>query len=237
MYKIDAIQKERHGLGVPHGKLLAGWTEKDREILRTMLRNIRVNEESFLITTPLVEVEFAELKGNLVNVLDSANHHNTMILMNVMAQFLAQGTDKSSSGGRASGGTQSDMFMKALKYVANYIVDVYNMYVIPELVVYNYKTTSFPKLKVRNIGETRDLQMFASALANLFSQEAITADDPTENWLRSMFDMPASDPTTRRGPTTIAKLDATTAQQGAPKGNPDPNKNTGNKGKPANAPN
>jgi hypothetical protein len=190
LYKIDAIQKERHSLGVPKGRLLPGWNEKDREILRQLLANIRSNEEAFMVLTPTVDVEFAEVHGQLVNVMESASHHNTMILMNVMAQFLTMGVD-SPSGGRATAGNQTDMFLKTLRFVANYIVEVVNMYLIPELVVWNYKTNSFPQLKVRNIGEMRDLQMLGSALGNLFSQDALTTDLPTENWVRRVFDMPA----------------------------------------------
>ena len=32
--------------------------------------------------------------------------------------------------------------------------------------------------------------MLGAALANLFAQGALTADDPTENWIREVFDMP-----------------------------------------------
>jgi Protein of unknown function (DUF935) len=192
LYKIDAIQKERHGIGVPRGKLLAGYTAQDKLIMRQMLRNLRVNEEAFIMETPNVEIDFAELSGNPVDVMRSAEHHNTMILMNVMAQFMSLGTGTSgSSGSRATGSVQSDTYMKALRFIANYICDMVNMYIIPELVVWNYPTKNFPQLKVRNIGETRDLQMLASGLANLVAQEAITMDLPTEQWVRKVFDMPA----------------------------------------------
>lgn len=188
-YKIDAIQKERHGIGVPKGKLGPGATTADKNALRSMLRNLRTNEESFAIVPPSVDVEFMDLPGNLVNVLDSAREHNIMILMNVMAQFLALGLE-GNGGGRATGGSQTDIYMKSLRYVANYICDVVNMYLIPELVVYNFPTTNFPTLKVRNIGETRDLQMLGSALGNVLSQGGITMDLETENWIRRVFDMP-----------------------------------------------
>jgi hypothetical protein len=92
-YKIDAIQKERHSLGIPVGRVLPGSNKNDANIMRRMLRNLRTNEESFALLTPNVELEFLEVKGNLVDVLASANHHNMMILMNVMAQFLALGVE------------------------------------------------------------------------------------------------------------------------------------------------
>lgn len=186
-YKIDAIQKERQSLGVPRGKLGPGYTQADKIALRTMLRNLRANEESFIIETPAFTVDFAETQSTLVNVLESASHHNDMILLNALAQFLSLGLSSS----RNTAATASDVMMKALRFVANLICDIINMYLIPELVVWNFPTTNFPKLKVRNIGETKDLQALAAGFANLLSQDGITMDTATEQWFRQVFDMPA----------------------------------------------
>src|SRR5262245_13085526 len=190
LYKIDAIQKERHAIGIPRGSLLQGANAADKTFLREMLRNLRTNEESFIIQVPNIEVDFVELSSQPVDVIASAEHHNAMILLNVMAQFMVLGLQASSGGSRAVAGSGSDLFMKSLKYVANYITQVINMYLVPELVVWNFPTKNFPMLRVRNIGETRDLQMFGAALSNLFSQQALTPDLPTENWVRDVFDMP-----------------------------------------------
>lgn len=231
-YKIDAIQKERHGIGVPKGKLLPGYTEKDVVAMRTLLRNTRTNEEAFWLLTPNVDVEFAEFNGALVNVLESALHHNSMILLNVLAQFLVLGHE-SSGGGRATAGSQVDIYMKAFRYIANYICDVINMYVIPELVVYNFKTTNFPKIKVRNIGETRDLQQIASALSSLIHEGGITMDDDTEQHIRRVFDIPALKSLgldrTKTGTSAIGN--PTSNGQGDP-GGVKPTKQTGNGGAP-----
>jgi hypothetical protein len=199
LYKVDAIQKERHAIGIPRGKLLPGFVATDKAILRNLLRNLRTNEEAFVVETPNVEVSFIKPEGSMVDVLSSANHHNTMILLNVLGQFIGLGTF-TEGGGRATAGTGADMFMKSLRFVANQICDEINMYLVPELVVWNFPTTNFPKLQVRNIGETRDLQMFAAAIANLYSQEALTKGDPaTENWLRRIIDAPAVSEETVRG--------------------------------------
>jgi hypothetical protein len=237
LYKIDAIQKERHGIGVPRGKLLPGYSPADKEVLRNLLRNIRTNEEAFILQTPNVEVDFAKPEGEMVDVLGSANHHNIMILMNVMGQFLALGA-ATPGGGRATAATQTDMFMKSLKYVANQIAACVNMYLIPELVVWNFPTKNFPRLAVRNIGETRDLQMFAAALANLYAQQVVTGDPDTEAWVRRVFDMPgksgeaqpiAAEPT----PTaeTNGAGDSTRVAKGNVRG-----ETTGYVGQPPNAP-
>lgn len=213
MYKVDAIQKERHALGIPHGKLLPGYTPADKTALATLLRNLRANEESFAMETPNVEIDFLEVKGQLVNVLQSAEHHNAMILLNVMASFLALGLGES-GGGRQSSATLADMFMKSLRYLAQMICDQINLHVIPGLVVWNFPTTNFPKLCVRNIGESQDLQRLASALANLFAQSAITGDLDTENYIRGIFDMPAKKPGAVAQPPTkeVVQVKSTSAQ-------------------------
>jgi hypothetical protein len=234
LYKIDAIQKERFSLGVLKGKLMPGFSVGDKAVLRTLLRNYRTNEEQFMLLTPNVDVEVEWPPGTPADVLDSANHHNTMILMNVLGQFLSLGTT-GEGGGRATAGTQSDLFMKSLRYIANQICQEINMYLIPELVVWNYPTTNFPKLQVRNIGETRDLQMFAAALANLYAQEVVTKGDPaTEAWVRKVFDMPAlaSQPATPTETPTQISTNGQTAQ----KGNVRTGGQTGYVGKPPNAP-
>jgi len=191
-YKLDAVQKERHGIGVPRGKVLAGAKAEDKAQLRTLLRNLRTNEEAYIIQVPSIEIDFAELTGNPVDIISSAEHHNMMIMLNVMAQFIMLGLQ--AGGGRATAATGSDLFMKSLKYAANYIAQVVNMYLIPELVVWNFPTRNYPELKVRNIGETRDLQMLGAALANLFAQDGLTPDLDTENWIRETFDMPHKNP-------------------------------------------
>lgn len=190
LYNVDAIQKERHGIGVPFGKLPPGYTQKDKEFLTELLQNIRANERAFFLVPPGYEIGFAKPEGQLVDALKSASYHDTAIMLNVMAEFMMQGfTD---SGSRATASQQTDVFYKALIYAAEFICDCFNMYIIPNLVRWNFSGVDrIPKLKVRSIGQSRDLQMFASALANMFNQEILTPDLATENWVRgNILDMP-----------------------------------------------
>jgi hypothetical protein len=52
LYKIDAIQKERHGIGVPVIKLPPNFTRDDKEIAQQMGRNLRTNETAHLVLPP-----------------------------------------------------------------------------------------------------------------------------------------------------------------------------------------
>jgi hypothetical protein len=131
-----------------------------------------------------------------------------MILKSILLQFLNMGVMEVGGGGRATGATHLDMFLKSMRYVAESICDIYNHYIIPYIVAYNFNTDQFPKLQVRNIGETKDLQMWSAAMANLIGKEAIQVDEDTENFIRAQVDFPKR--TTPRyeppAPTKVTEL-------------------------------
>jgi hypothetical protein len=138
----------------------------------------------------MMEVGFAELSGHPVNVLGSIEHHDNQIMKNIMVQFLNMGT-VSSGGGRATGATAMDMFLKSMEFIAQGIIcDSINLYLIPKLIAYNFKTDQFPKLRVKNVGQAKDLQMWSAAMANLVDKGLITMDDETEQWVRKNVDAP-----------------------------------------------
>lgn len=191
LYKIDAIQKERHGIGVPKIPLPPQATEDDKKAAHELGKNLRTNEAAYIIEPfGWGEIGFAELKTQPVDVLPSIEHHNAQIFLNVMMQFLLLGVE-GSGGGRATSAAQVDMYQKSLKYITGYICEVFNLYIIPKLVSYNFDTDRFPKLQVRNIGETKDIQALSAAYSNLANQELITPDIDLEQWIRKQFDMPA----------------------------------------------
>lgn len=190
LYKIDAIQKERHALGVPRVALPPGYSTEDKEAAIELVKNVRANEEAGFVQPPGYIMDFVKPEGGLVDVMKSIEHHNGMIMMNVMVQFLLLGIQDAGGGGRATAGSHQNMYEKALRSIGNNICQSFNLYLIPRLVGYNFDTDRFPKLQVRNIGEGRDIQMWASAMSNLLSQGAITADLETEQWIRAQVDMP-----------------------------------------------
>jgi hypothetical protein len=210
MYRIDGIQKERHGIGVPDIELQPGYSADDKKFAHELGSNLRTNERAYIVHTSMLKVGFAELSGNLVEPLKSAEHHDTMIMKNIMVQFLNMGTGvEGGSGGRATGTTSMDMFLKSMRHIADGICDCINLYLIPNLVAYNFPTDRFPQLKVRGVGETKDLQMWSAAMRNLLANDAIIIDDETEQWVRQQMDMPRRTtpfvPATER-PSTVQEI-------------------------------
>jgi hypothetical protein len=191
LYTIDAIQKERHGIGVPDIEIQPGASKKEVNLAHELGANLRTNEKSYIVRTPMMQVGFAELSGNPVDALSSAGHHDNQIMKNILVQFINMGIE--GGGGRATGATAFDMFMKAMRYVAQMICDYFNLYLIPQLHSYNFLTTKIPQMQVRNIGEVKDFQMWSAGIRNLMTSNGITPDMSTEQFLRKVADMPAKD--------------------------------------------
>jgi hypothetical protein len=190
LYKVDAIQKERHGIGVPYVKLAPGYTAQDKQAAHEMVSNLRTNERAGAVFPLDWEVGFLEVHGNPVDVLRSVDHHNGMIMLNVLAAFLMSGASDQASGGRNTAAVGQDIFMKANRSLADIICDTFNLYLVPQIIGYNFDTDEFPRMKVRNLGETRDFQQFAASLASLADKEIITPDIDLEQWARKIYQMP-----------------------------------------------
>jgi len=192
LYKIDAIQKERHGIGIPVIKLPPNFNQNDKKIADQLGSNLRTNEKAHIVLPPNWDVEFAELKGQPTNAMDSIVHHNQQIALNVMGMFLDQANV-------AQAEDKQEMFLKATRFVAENIRDVFNKHAIPQLVDYNWPNVEeYPTLKVRRIGDAVDWQKLSFAIRNFIGAGVIVPDEALEEWVRDEMDMPGIDPDTAR---------------------------------------
>jgi hypothetical protein len=189
MYKIDAIQKERHGIGVPIIKMPLGFSAADRALADNLGRNLRTNERAHIVVPMNWEVAFAKLEGQPVDCLKSIEHHDMKIKSNILAPFMDESNVNPDS---------LDVYYKATRYIANTICDTFNHYLIPQLVGMNFTRGKAPHLRVRRIGEEESLRTLSFAFRNFVGAGAIRPDDPMEKFLRSELDLPQADPETAR---------------------------------------
>lgn len=189
LYKIDAIQKERHGIGVPIIKLPLGFTTADRQLADDLGRNLRTNERAHIAVPENWSVEFAKLEGQPVDCLPSIRHHNDQIMQNIIAPFYADSNAKEDS---------MNMFYKGTRYIATTVAETFNRYVIKQLVDFNFARGQYPTLNARRIGENEDLRTWSFAFRNLVGASAIIPDDKLENFLRKELDLPMPDKATAR---------------------------------------
>jgi hypothetical protein len=191
LYKIDAIQKERHGIGVPIIKLPPGYTTADKNMAHEIGRNLRTNEMAHIVMPPNWEIGFVKVEGNPVDAMASIEHHDKKIYDNILGQFLH-------TGGNIGKENEIDLYMKAQKYIADVVRDVINKHAIPQLCQYNWDTDEFPELKVRRIGETADWRTMSFAIRNFIGAKVIIPDEKLEEWVRYEMDLPQPDEDTAR---------------------------------------
>lgn len=193
MYKIDAIQKERHAIGIPIVKLPASYTTEDFGKAHEIGMSLRTNESAHVVLDPQWEVFFAKLEGQPVDVLKSATMHGNMIYENVLGHFIVDvGSSKENTANQG-------IFVKATKSFADQITDVINHYCIPQIVDLNWANISrYPVLNVRKIGEDTDHRSISFALRNFVGASLVTPDDRLEDWLRKEVGLPRIQPSTAR---------------------------------------
>jgi hypothetical protein len=189
LYKIDAIQKERHGIGVPVIVLPPNYSQADKLAADQLGRNIRANERAHIVLPPGWTFEFAKLMGQPVDCLKSIDHHNEMIKANILAPFMDKANVQADT---------MDMFFKSTRYIATQIAEYMTRFVIKQLVDFNYSRVGYPKLKVRRIGEWDDARTLSFAVRNYVGAGIITPDDELEKATRLELDLPMADPKTAR---------------------------------------
>jgi hypothetical protein len=192
LYKIDAIQKERHGIGVPVIKLPMGFDDGDRAAADELGRNLRTNERAHVVLPPNWELLFAKLEGQPVDAMKSIEHHAARIRETALSKFAGDDVTTKKE--------DHYMFLKFARFVANLIADSFNVYAIPQLVDYNFQRipNGYPKLRARGLGEDEDQRTASFTLRNLVGAGLITPDEKLEGHLRRQLDLPPADLTTRR---------------------------------------
>jgi hypothetical protein len=196
LYKIDGIQKERHGIGIPVIKLPVGWTPEDKNKADELGRNLRTNERAHVVLPPGWDLIFAKVEGQMVDCMKSIEHHDMAIMANVLGAWIKETSAKSDS---------LDMFMKSTRYVATCITDIGNRYAVKKIVDKNFTLgpdRKYPELVCRRIGEWEDLRTQSFTLRNLVGAGIIEPDTPMEDQMREELDLPPKDESTARKQVT-----------------------------------
>jgi hypothetical protein len=189
LYKIDAIQKERHGIGVPVIKLPPGYSTADKTVAGELGRNLRTNDRAHVVLPPNWELDFAKITGQPVDALQSIREHDTQIAKSILAAGILEG-----------GGKDEDqvMFLKAARFLADLICEVFNQHLIPQLVDLNFMRADYPQLTARRIGESADWRTLSFAMRNFVGSGMLTPDQPLEDFIREELDLPHYDEATAR---------------------------------------
>jgi phage gp29-like protein len=192
-YKLQAIALERWAVGIPVGKVPAGTSEQDKQTFLQMLEAMRGHERAAMVLPEDYSVELIGAEaGQRANqaFVEAIQHHDTMIVKSVLAQFLNLGTGD--VGSWALSRDHSQLFLMGLNSVAQWFADHINRYAIPQLCRLNFGEdfTDFPKLTFADLRLVLQREVLAEAIGKLVQVGILTPDRSLQEWVRDVFDLP-----------------------------------------------
>jgi phage gp29-like protein len=192
-YKLQAIALERWAVGIPVGKVPAGTSEQDKQTFLQMLEAMRGHERAAMVLPEDYSVELIGAEaGQRANqaFVEAIQHHDTMIVKSVLAQFLNLGTGD--VGSWALSRDHSQLFLMGLNSVAQWFADHINRYAIPQLCRLNFGEdfTDFPELTFTDLRLVLQREVLAEAIGKLVQVGILTPDRSLQEWVRDVFDLP-----------------------------------------------
>jgi phage gp29-like protein len=191
LYLIAGIAADRYGVGVPTLYLPEmGYDDAEKNSAVEMLKNLRSNEQSYMVMPNGFKAEILTPNGNGVGegLNTMIEHHNRMICMTVLAQFLNLGTE--GVGSLALSNDQSSFFLKHVEGIIHYFRSQFNTQIIRKLVDLNYgKQATYPELRNSTISE-KNLLEFSQMIKNFIDAGVITTDTDLQQWIRQTVKAP-----------------------------------------------
>ncbi len=188
LYKVQAIACERNGMGVPWMKMGPGASKEDQAAGRNWITSVSANERLGMLMPSGWEFGLEGVKGVVQSAEPAIAHHNSMISMAALAQFINLGQGEK-GGSRALGNTMSDFFYLGLQATANHIARVISLTTIKRLCDLNFTGIEhYPVLAPQQILSIK-LESVVDALQKLSG--LILSDDELEEYMRQRMGLPA----------------------------------------------
>lgn len=207
--RVQLQTLERNGMGIPvyeasklHDTITGDERTKreDAEVKSGLeiVKGLRSGSNAGAAAPAGAKIRLAGVEGTLPDADVPIRYFDEQIARSVLAHFLNLGTE---TGSWALGSTFEDFFTLSLQTVALQIADVTTQHVIEDMVDVNWGPNEpAPKLVFDEIGSKHPAT--AEAMKAMLDAGAITADDALETHLRTVYGLPAADPSTRREPRT-----------------------------------
>ena len=193
LYKIEAIACERNGMGVPWMRMGADAKVEDRAAGQQWITSVAANENVGLLFPNGWDFGLEGVKGVIHDPQKAIEHHNQMIAMCALAQFMNLGQGEK-GGSRALGTTMSDFFYLGLQATANHIARVISLQTIKPLVDLNFAgVQSYPRLVPQQILSIK-LESIVDALSKIAvpGVDIIRDDDELEAYMRERMGLPVA---------------------------------------------
>lgn len=134
--RIGAIAVERGASGTPWARYTGGSDTEGRKLDRA-LQGLHAQERAYLrVDEDVPDWGIKGIEGATIDPVPLMEYQRRDLFLAPLAQFLALGSD--GVGSMALSGDHSNFFMLALQFIARELEDVYNRYLIPRWIGYNW---------------------------------------------------------------------------------------------------
>jgi Protein of unknown function (DUF935) len=186
LLRVDAINAERNGAGIPLAYAPPNATKDQINELAALARSYRAGESAGGALPNGADLRFRGVEGSLPDVLASIHYDDEMMAARFMGQFSRLGT--SETGSYALSKTLVDFFTLAQEAVAKTYADTTNEHVIEDLVDVNWSIDeNAPLLK---FDTDTDKRYSVADLKLLIDAGALTPYPELEEWIRAEGDLP-----------------------------------------------
>jgi phage gp29-like protein len=207
--EIEAVGIERDLAGlpmayVPPEYLMSSATPAQKAVLRTIteiVQNVKRNEQEGIVFPAAYDdagnrvFDLTLLSASGSRQFDTGaviQRYDQRIAMSLLSDFLLLGSDR--VGSFALGTAKVDLWTLAVDSIAKTIAEVVNQYAIPRLLRLNaMRTDKMPYLTYGQVNSV-ELSEVADYVQKLVSVGAIMPDPGLETHLRSLGDLPDSEP-------------------------------------------
>lgn len=187
--EFAAIRIERQACGIPvaYGPP-EGYTDSEKAEVLALLGGLRTAHNGAVVIPDGWRLELLTLGAADVPFETHIERQHRSILETVLAHFVE--TDNASQGVSRD---SSNLFLMSLEAIADWLCDVVNTYLIPQLAQYNGVSTTdgdLPKLVHGKVG-VRDLDRFTRAVKAIFDG-GIEYPPEVQDYLREVAGLPAA---------------------------------------------
>ncbi len=187
---LEAIGIERDVGGMPVAKLPEGDIgDEDETDLRETLKNLRNDDALYLLLPNGVEVEPYGGGNKSYDVASVIDRKQKEILGRGFAQFLKLGMDNVGTQALVQG--SQDFFMFALKSVQTFLLEAWNLQLVPYLFTFNNfpGMSGYPTLQWAEPGKV-DFVNIINAMSAAVNGKLFTPTDVDEDKVREILDWP-----------------------------------------------
>jgi len=186
LYNIANVGMEGLYNPAAFGKLPENYNAADRDQYLAVLRHFG---RGVMLPPGYEQPGFAVGNQRLPNIVQYIQYHDTLIARSALAQFLQLGSGE--TGSWALSDSHVTLFLMALEQIVKRIASVFDRYLIPEMVGYNYPGVNrFPSLKWSPIAHIMQRAAILNVLQGLASAQLIEMDEDIEGLIRDMLGLP-----------------------------------------------